>query len=243
MSGHNKWSTIKHRKAANDAKRGKILTKHSKILSVVGMTDPNPDTNSALKTAITNAKSDGVPKDNIERILKKLRGEGKDGVQYAEVLYEAYAPGGVPFLISGLTDNVNRTFPQVRTAVEKSGGKLGSPNSVKFLFDQIGIILIETQNRTEDELFEIVANAGGEDFEREDEETEIFTTFDNLGAVRDALTDAGVEVKKAETRYQTKDPVKIEDQTTLDQLEKFTEKIEETCDDIDEVFGGYIINF
>lgn len=239
MSGHSKWHSIKHKKAANDNKRGKILTKHAKLLAVIGRNDPSPDTNASLRTAIINAKADGVPKDNIERILKKISGEGKDAAIYTEVAYEGYANGGIPFIAMGLTDNVNRTFPQVRTAVEKSGGNLGAEGSVKFLFDHVGFILIKTDGKSEDDLFEMVIEAGGDDFEYDKVESFVTTQFTDLGAVRDALTNAGLTVIKSEPTYQCKEPQTITDAEKIEKLEKFVAKVEE-CDDVDEVFIGYV---
>lgn len=238
MSGHSKWHSIRHKKAANDAKRGKVLTKHAKLLAVIGRNDPNPETNPTLRVAIANAKADGVPKDNIERILKKISGDGKDGVVYTEVVYEGYAAGGIPFIVTALTDNVNRTFPQVRTAVEKSGGNLGAEGSVKFLFDHVGIVVIKTANRSEEELFEMVIEAGGDDFSYDEDESIVTTQFTTLGSVRDTLTEAGLEVIKSEPVYQSKDPQTITDTEKISKLEAFAAKVEE-IDDVDEIFIGY----
>lgn len=239
MAGHSKWHSIRHKKAANDAKRGKVLTKHAKILAVIGRNDPSPETNPSLRVAIANAKADGVPKDNIERILKKLSGEGQDAARYSEQLYEGYGPEGIPFLVSALTDNVNRTFPQVRSAFEKNGGKLASPNAVKFLFDHVGIILVETNGKSENEMFELVAECGAEDFHYDENETEITTSFEDLGKVRDALSKK-MNVIKTEPVYRAKDPQVITDEKILEKLETFISVVEETCDDVDEVYGGFL---
>ncbi len=241
MSGHNKWSTIKHKKGANDARRGKILTKHSKILSVVGRSDPNPDTNSALKAAIANAKSENVPNDNIDRILKRLSGEGKDGVVYSDQVYEGFGPEGIPFVVTALTDNTNRTYPSVKTAFGKNGGNLGGSGTVMFQFDHVGVICIKNNGKTEDKLFEIAIEAGGEDFTFDVEESEILTKFENLGAVRDTLTAIGLEITKSAPEYHAKDPVKITDATILEKVEKFIAAIEE-AEDVDEVFGGFDVD-
>ena len=238
MAGHSKWHSIRHKKAANDAKRGKVLTKHSKLMTVIARNDPNPDTNPSLRVAIANAKADGVPKDNIERLLKKLSGEGKDSAIYSEQLYEGYGPEGIPFLVSALTDNVNRTFPQVRTAFEKNGGKLAGQNAVRFLFDHLGVILVKTAGKSEDDMFELVAGAGADDFVYDTQETEIVCAFENLGAVRDVLSNAGVEIIKSEPTYRSKDPQNVTPET-LEKIENFIEKLEESCDDVDEVYGGY----
>lgn len=241
MSGHNKWSTIKHKKGANDAKRGKILTKYAKILSVVGRSDPNPDTNAALKAAIANAKSENVPNDNIDRILKKLSGEGKDGAVYSEQVYEGFGPEGVPFVVTALTDNTNRTYPSVKTAFAKNGGNLGGSGSVMFQFDHVGSIRIKTNGKSEEELFEVAIEAGGDDFIYDEEESEIISSFSSLGAVRDALIESGYEVTKSAPEYHAKDPVKITTPEALAKIEKFIAAVED-AEDVDEVFGGFDVD-
>ena len=235
MAGHSKWHSIRHKKAANDAKRGKILTKHAKLLLVVARNDNNPETNASLRVAIANAKADGVPKDNIERILKKAGGEGSDGVQYSEQIYEGFGPHGVPCLITSLTDNTNRAYTDIRTAFNKSGGNFGSSGSVMFLFDHLGLIIVNREQRTGDQVFEMVMEAGGEDFEMHDDEVVVFTKFTELGKVRDALPD----VKKAEPIYRVKDPVVL-DAAAVEKLEQFIARVEEV-DDVDEVFAGYTV--
>ena len=237
MAGHSKWKQIKHKKAANDTQRGKVLTKHAKILSVVGRTDPNPDTNAGLRSAITNAKADGVPRDNIERVLKKLAGEGHQSVQYTECVYEGFGPAGVPFIILALTDNVNRTFPSLRTAFAKNGGNLGSTGSVNFMFNHVGVIQFEVRDLSEDLIFEKVSEAGGVDFEIESGVVEVVTTFAHLGAVREALEGQGLVITKSEPQYRIKDPVILEGED-LDRVERFIE-IVEGVDDVDEVFVGF----
>ncbi len=240
MSGHSKWHSIRHKKAANDLARGKVLTKHSKILLVIGQNDPCPETNAPLRNAITNAKSDGVPKNNIEKILKKLSGADKDGVQYSEQLYEGYGPGGAPFLVGALTDNPNRTFPNVRSAFEKNGGKIGSSGAVKFLFDHLGVVIIENGEKDEDSLFEIAIEAGADNFEYGVTTSEILTSFEKLGKVRDAL-EAQVTIKKFYPEYRGKDPIKIDDKATLEKLESFMEKLEEV-EDVDDIFAGFEVD-
>lgn len=237
MSGHSKWHSIRHKKAANDVKRGKVLTKHSKILMVVGRIDPNPDTNASLRAAISNAKSDGVPRDNIERILKKVSGAEKDSVVYSEQVYEGFGPEGIPFVVTALTDNIKRTFPSLKTAFGKNGGNLGSSGNVMFMFDHVGIILVDSAGKTEDEMFEIVIEAGAENFEYGADETEIITAFTDLGKVRDAL-EGTLTIKKSEPQYRAKDPVKIIDLAVLEKLENFIEAVE-AAEDIDEVFAGF----
>jgi len=237
MSGHSKWHCIKHKKAITDGKKGKVLTKHAKLLAIVGRGDPNPETNSSLRVAIQNAKADSVPKENIDRILKKLAGEGKNSAQFSEHVYEGYGPEGVPFLVTALTDNPLRTLPLVRVAFQKHGGNFGSSGAVMFLFDHVGVISIKNAGRTEDQLFELAIDAGADNFEFGEEESEITTKFTNLAHVRDALMKKGVEVLKSEPQYRAKDP-KIVSGATLEKVERFVEVLEE-IEDVDEVFGGF----
>ena len=241
MSGHSKWSSIKHKKALTDAKRGKVLTKHSKLLFVLGRNDPNPETNSALRAAIVNAKSDNVPNDNIDRILKKLSGADKDAAQFVDQVYEGFGPDGIAIIVTALTDNQNRTLPAVKTAFAKNGGNLGSSGAVKFLFDHVGVVEVKNSGKSEDELFEMVIEAGAEDFSFNEGESEIITQFTTLAKVRDALLEQGIEVLKSEPQYRAKDPKMISSQEDLDRIEKFISAVEEV-DDVDEVFAAFDVS-
>ncbi len=238
MSGHSKWHSIKHKKALTDAKRGKVLTKHAKILFVVGRGDPNPETNSSLRMAIVNAKADNVPNDNIDRILKKLSGADKNAAQFVDQVYEGFGPDGLAVIVTALTDNQNRTLPAVKTAFAKNGGNLGSSGTVNFLFNHVGVIVVKNGGKSEDELFEMAIEAGADDFSFEAEESEIITQFTTLAKVRDSLTKQGIEVVKSEPQYRAKDPKMIDTQEDLDRIEKFISAIEEV-DDVDEVFAGF----
>jgi YebC/PmpR family DNA-binding regulatory protein len=238
MSGHSKWSSIKHKKALTDAKRGKVLTKHSKILFVAGRNDSNPETNTSLRAAIANAKADNVPNDNIDRILKKLSGADKDATQFVDQVYEGFGPDGIAIIVTALTDNQNRTLPAVKTAFAKNGGNLGSSGTVNFLFDHVGVVEIKNSGKSEDELFEMVIEAGADDFSFTEEGSEIITQFTTLAKVRDALTAQGIEVVKSEPQYRAKDPKMIDTQANLDRIEKFIGAVEEV-DDVDEVFAGF----
>jgi len=240
MSGHSKWHSIKHKKAATDAARGKILTKHSKLIAVAARNDPNPDTNPNLRAAITNAKSEGVPKDNIERILKKMSGGDKNAANFEEQIYEGFGPGGIAFIVTALTDNVNRTFPAIKTVFTKNGGSLGSSGSVNFLFDKIGVISVENNEKTEDELFEIAIDVGAENIEfSSDGVSNILTKFTDLGSIRDKISEKLI-IKKAEPQYRAKDPKIITDKALLEKIEKFIEHIENT-EDVNEIFGAFDI--
>lgn len=238
MSGHSKWHSIKHKKAATDAQKSKVLTKHAKLIAIAGRSDPNPDTNATLRAAIANAKSDNVPGTNIDRILKKLSGSDKDAAQFAEAVYEGFGPHGIPFMVTALTDNANRTFPEVRTAFAKHGGNLGSSGSVAFMFDYVGVIQIKNGGKSEDELFELVVSAGAEDFSFAEGESEVVTAFTDLAKVRDALTEVGLEVIKSEPQYRPKDPQIITDQAQLEQMERFIAAIEDV-EDVSDVFPGF----
>ena len=166
MSGHSKWHSIRHKKGANDAKRAKILTKHSKIIMIIGRDNPLPHNNPSLRTAISNAKTDGVPKNNIERILKKISGSDQNYTNYTQQIYEGYAPGGIPIIVDALTDNVNRTFPEVKMAFTKHGGVMGVQGSVSFLFNHLGIIELDSSILSENQLLELATESSALDFSR-----------------------------------------------------------------------------
>jgi YebC/PmpR family DNA-binding regulatory protein len=238
MSGHSKWHSIRHKKAATDAQKSKVLTKHAKLITIAGRTDPNPETNAALRTAIANAKSDNVPGTNIDRILKKISGADKNATQFSEAVYEGFGPHGIPFMVTALTDNANRTYPEVRTVFVKNGGNLGSSGSVAFLFDHVGIIQFRTNEKTENELFELVVGMGAKDFSFSQKTSEVITDFTDLAKVRDELISAGLEVTKSEPCFRPKDPQMVADQSQLEQLERFIGAIEE-IEDVSDVFPGF----
>jgi YebC/PmpR family DNA-binding regulatory protein len=188
MSGHSKWSTIKHKKGAADAKRGKIFTRILKEMTVaarLGGGDPNG--NPRLRAAVAEAKANNMPKDNIERAIKRGTGE-LEGATYEEVTYEGYGPGGVAIIVEALTDNTNRTTPEIRHMFEKHGGNLGTPGSVKFQFEKKGYFAVEKSAVGEDKLMEIVIEAGADDLQSEDPDAfEIYAAPENFEAVRQAL--------------------------------------------------------
>lgn len=196
MSGHSKWATTKHRKGAQDAKRSALFGKLTRIIYVAAKEgDPNPANNAALKTAIDKAKSYSLPKDKIDAAIAKASGIGADGAVFEEFVYEGYGPAGVAVYVEVLTDNRNRTAADVRSAFSKSGGNLGTSGSVAFQFERRGQILTEkAADFDEDEFMMIVADAGGEDIEVDDDEVLVWTAPDEVGAVRQGLRDAGVVV-------------------------------------------------
>ena len=199
MSGHSKWSTIKHKKAVKDARRGKMFTKLIKDLSIaarIGGSDPSA--NPRLRTAIAAAKGASMPSDTIERAVKKGAGE-LEGVSYEEVVYEGHAPGGAAIMLQTLTDNKNRTVSEVRHLFSKNGGSLGQPNSVAWMFTSKGTITIEKAAIEEDRLIEIALEAGAEDVVVGDGMFEVVTVPDDFEKVRQAVENAGIQMLSAET--------------------------------------------
>ena len=188
MSGHNKWSTIKHKKGAADAKRGKIFTRILKEMTVAArLGGGDPAGNPRLRAAVAEAKANNMPKDNIERAIKRGTGE-LEGATYEEITYEGYGPGGVAIIVECLTDNTNRTTPEIRHTFEKYGGNLGTPGSVRFQFEKKGYFAVEKSAIGEDKLMEIALEAGADDLQTDDPEIyEIYTTTDSFEAVRQAL--------------------------------------------------------
>ncbi len=200
MSGHSKWATTKHRKAAQDKKRSALFSKLSRIITVAAKTggDPNPENNASLAAAIAKAKSYSLPKDKIETAIAKAFGAG-DGANYEEVIYEGYGAAGVAIYVEALTDNRNRTAADVRSAFTRAGGNLGATGSVAFQFERSGQITIEAAGAPdEEELMMLVADAGGDDLEEGDGEWIVSTAPGDLMAVSKALEVAGVPVKGAE---------------------------------------------
>ena len=236
MSGHSKWSTIKRKKAVVDAKRGKILTKMLREITIaVKSGGPSPDGNARLKVAIQNAKMNSVPSDKIDSAIKKASG-ATDTDNYEEITYEGYAPNGVACLIQALTDNKNRTVADVRHALTKHGGSLGSTGSVSYLFEEKGIVRLPKEEATEDELYDIVLEAGADDVSDEDEVWEIYTSPSNFMGVLQALNDkgknAGGEIQKVPVTT-----IKIEGDRAVSVM-KCLDALED-LDDVQEVISNF----
>ena len=201
MSGHSKWATTKHRKAAVDAKRSAQFSKLTRIITVAAKTggDPSPENNASLAAAIAKAKSYSLPKDKIQSAIDKAFGAGADAANFEEVIYEGYGPAGVALYVEALTDNRNRTAADVRAAFTRAGGNLGTSGSVAFQFERKGQITVEkAPTFDEDEMLMLVADAGGEDIEVGEDEVLVYTTPGDLMPVGEALESAGVPVKGAE---------------------------------------------
>ena len=241
MAGHSKWKQIKHYKAATDAKRGALFTKLIREITMaakLGGGDPNG--NARLRTAIDAAKANSMPKDNIERAIKKGTGE-LEGVDYQEVLYEGYGPGGVALIIAALTDNPTRTVADVRHKMSKLGGNLGTPNSVAFLFDKKGQLWVDATRYDEDATLEAALDAGAEDFKREDDQYLITTSPGDFHSVKTALETKKISFVEAEPVVMVpKNAVKVEGQTAA-QLLRMLEEVEE-LDDVQKIWANFDID-
>ena len=194
MSGHSKWSTIKHKKGALDAKRGKIFTKLIKEITVAArLGGGDIEANPRLRASVATAKTQNMPADNIARAIKKGTGE-LEGVHYEEMTYEGYGPGGAAILIEVMTDNKNRTVGEVRTILGKNGGNMGENGCVAWMFEKKGLILVNADSMRKDEMLELVLEAGGDDMQKVDDQYEITTAIENYEAVHKALEDKGVAI-------------------------------------------------
>lgn len=226
MSGHSKWATTKHRKAAQDAKRSALFSKLSRNITVAAKEggDPNPDNNASLAAAIEKAKANSLPKDKIKVAIDKAFGSGKDAANYETVVYEGYGPAGVAIYCDALTDNRNRTAADVRSAFSHAGGNLGTSGSVAYMFERKGQIMVEKEIETgdkknpvkpngaaadEDEFMMVVAEAGGDDYEDAEDEWIVYTAPSNLMAVKKALEEAGIVTKGAEMTMEATTPAQV----------------------------------
>lgn len=237
MSGHSKWKTTKHYKAATDAKRGALFTKLIREITISAKQGGgDPDGNPRLRTAIDNARSLSMPKENIERAVKKGTGDS-DGVDYVDVLYEAYGPGGVAIMIQALTDNPTRTVAEIRAKLVRGGGNLGTSNSVSFMFDRKGQILVEAGALTEDAAMEKALEAGAEDFVREDDTFIITTAPADLHAVKAALEKAGLKAAQADLSWIPRTTVPVAGDAA-GQLLRLIESIED-LDDVQKVDANF----
>ena len=197
MSGHSKWASIKHKKGAADAKRGKIFTKLIKEITVAArIGGGDPAGNPRLRTAILIAKGKNMPVDNITRAIKKGTGE-LEGVHYEEVTYEGYGPGGAAIFLEAMTDNKNRTVSEIRAALGKAGGNLGENGCVGWMFEKKGLITVKTEAKSEDDLMELVIDAGADDMQTVEDHYEITTAIENFETVRKALEEADVPIDTA----------------------------------------------
>jgi YebC/PmpR family DNA-binding regulatory protein len=237
MAGHSKWASIKHKKKATDAKRGALFTKLTRAIQVAAREGGgDPAGNPALALAIQKAKDASMPKDNIERAIAKGTGADADADAFETVLYEGYGPAGVAVLVESLTDNRNRTAAEVRHIFSSSGGNLGEPGSVAWVFDKKGLIVVDAERYTEDDLF-VAIDAGAEDVGIDENVYEVVTAPEDLTAVRQALVDAGVELESAEVAMQPKSTVDVPE-GQVPQLMRLMEALEDH-DDVSGVHANF----
>jgi YebC/PmpR family DNA-binding regulatory protein len=240
MSGHSKWSTIKHKKAAQDAKRGKAFTKIIKEIMVAARIGGGDLTaNPRLRTAIAAAKAENMPKDNIERAIKKGTGE-LEGVNYEEVKYEGYGPGGVAILVETISDNRQRTVADIRHIFAKRGGNLGEPGSVAWIFEKKGLILVEKNKVDEETLMNIVLEANAQDIQEQENEWEIYTTPESFEDVKSALESNNIPILSAEVTMLPSNTIFIENEKQASQLLMLMEDLEENSD-VQNVYANFDI--
>ncbi len=230
MSGHSKWSTIKHKKSAQDAKRGRIFTKLTKEIMVAArLGGGDPASNPRLRAAIQAAKAENMPKDKIERAIKKGTGE-LEGERYEEIQYEGYGPGGVAILVESMTDNRQRTVADLRHLFSKRGGNLGEPGSVAWMFEKKGLIIIDKGAVDEETLMTVALDAGAEDLNEEDDIWEVHTDPSSFDAVKSALEEAGISYQSAKVTMVPKNIVKVEDEKQATQLLRLMDSLEDHND-------------
>ena len=250
MSGHNKWSTIKRKKGANDAARAKVFTKIGRELAVAvknGGADPN--NNAKLRDVIAKAKQNNVPNDNIDRMLKKAAGES-DSTNFEEIVYEGYGPSGIAVVVEALTDNRNRTASEVRHYFDKAGGNMGTPGSVTFMFDRQGVIVIDVEKTSreiviekedvdEDQLMEDALEAGASDFLTDEEDIfEIRTEPNDVGAIRDELEGKGYHIISSEAAYIPQTYTRLESEEDMKNMARMIDMFEEN-DDVQNIWHNW----
>ncbi|GGH13027.1 YebC/PmpR family DNA-binding transcriptional regulator [Silvibacterium dinghuense] len=237
MSGHSKWATIKHKKGALDAKRGKIFTRLIKEITIAARAGGgDPDGNPRLRTAIAAAKAENMPADNIKRGIQRGTGE-IPGLQYEEISFEGYGPGGVAVIVDCTTDNRNRAVSEIRHAFSKNGGNLGEPNSVRFMFSKKGVIAIAKEAANEEQLMNIVLEAGGDDLNDEGENWEIITEPSAYEAVAQAVKDAKIETVMSEVTMIASTYTKLEGATAAQML-RLLDALEDH-DDVQNVYSNF----
>ncbi len=234
MSGHSKWSTIRHKKGAADAKRGKVFTKLIKEITVAArMGGGDPDANPRLRTAVAAAKAENMPKDNIERAIKKGTGE-LEGVSYEESTYEGYGPGGAAVFVESLTDNKNRAVADIRHIFNKHGGNMGENGCVAWMFDKKGYIAVEKSAADEEALMEIALEAGAEDVREDGENWEVITDVGDFEGVKSAVDEAGIETLEAEITMLPQTTANLEGKEA-EQMLRLMEALDD-CEDVQKVY-------
>jgi YebC/PmpR family DNA-binding regulatory protein len=231
MSGHSKWETIKRQKGANDAKRGILFTKLGNQIAVAARSGTDPALNSTLAMVIDKAKKSGMPLSNIDRAIDRVK--DKNAVQLQELVYEAYGPGGIALIVEAASDNVNRTFPEVRTAITKHGGTMAEKGAVAFQFERKGVIRVQGSG---DDLMLQALDAGAEDVQEEGEESILYTDPKELAKVREALQASNIEIISAELSYVPNNTVTVEDGATAGKIMRMMDAL----DDVNDVTATHV---
>ncbi len=241
MSGHSKWSSIKHKKGAADAKRGKLFSKLARAIIVAAKEGGgDPANNLALQNAIEKAKSYSMPKDNIDRAIAKGAGNDADSASFETIVYEGYGPEGVAVIAEALTDNKNRTAADVRHIFTKFGGNLGTTGAVAWQFERRGVVMVAAAGADEDELFLAAADAGAEDVEADGDVIQVTSAPESLSAVREAIETGGFTIESAELSLLPKTTVAIDDEAKARQLMRLIEALEDN-DDVQDVYANFDI--
>ena len=241
MSGHSKWSSIKHKKGAADAKRGKLFSKLSRAIIVAAKEGGgDPANNLALQNAIEKAKSYSMPKDNIDRAIAKGSGADADADAFETIVYEGYGPEGVALIVEALTDNRNRTAADVRHLFAKNGGNLGATGAVAWQFDRRGVVIVPAEGVDDEELLLVAADGGADDLDRDGDVFQITSAPESLSSVREAIEAAGFSVDSAELMLVPKTTVAVEDEAKARQVMRLIDELEDN-DDVQEVFANFDI--
>ncbi len=235
MAGHSKWAKIKRDKASNDSKRGAVFTRLGNQIAIAARGGTDPSMNSALAMAIEKAKAANMPGSNIDRAIARVA--DKAAAQLQEVLYEGYGPGGIAVLVECATDNINRTYPEVRHAFTKHGGSIAEKGAVAFQFTRKGVIIVKGSG---DELVLSALDAGAEDVQEEGDESVVYTAQGDLAKVRDSLKAAGIEVTQAELSYEPNNTIEITDKDTAGKIERLMDALDE-LDDVTNTYTNFDI--
>ncbi|NPA48626.1 MAG: YebC/PmpR family DNA-binding transcriptional regulator [Thermodesulfobacteria bacterium] len=240
MAGHSHWAQIKRKKAAQDAKRGKLFTKLIREIMVAArLGGGDPSTNPRLRAAIQAAKAANMPKENIERAIRKGTGQ-EPGTTWEEAVYEGYGPGGVAVLIKSVTDNKRRTVSELRHIFGKCGGNLAEPGAVSWIFEQKGLIIVSRDGIDEEKLLEVALEAGAEDIREYESEFEVITAPQDLEPVQSALKEAGFDIQSSKVTMVPKTTVKLEDEKTVQQMLRLMEALEDH-DDVQQIYANFDI--
>ncbi len=241
MSGHSKWSSIKHKKGAADAKRGKLFSKLTRAIIVAARDGgPDPTANLALQNAVEKARSASMPKENIDRAIAKGAGTDSDSAAYETIVYEGYGPAGVAVIVEALTDNRNRTAGEVRNIFAKNDGNLGGSGAVAWLFERRGVVLVPADGADEDELTLAAAEGGADDVSLDGSSFAVLTAAEQLASVREAIASAGFEIESAELTMLPKTTVAVEDENEAKKILRLIDQLEDD-DDVQDVYANFDI--